>query len=424
MGESATEVKVAVPETTIEQESLKAFYRRVYPFEHMHAWLSYGDDSYFSKREFNYTLMPGGNQSIYVRNQSYANLAEFRQEMTKAAPHKIDIGAVYTHPPRLHASYGKALQAKEKELVFDVDMDDYSAVRQCCEGGKAKRLCERCWPYLHISIQVLKKALQSVFGFKQVLFIYSGRRGIHCWVADPRARKLENRARAAILDFLIVDLTFDKSGTPPMQPVFDKLHPFLQEVYNEILVPEFNTIIEAQGLFDGPEQWDLILSFLPQSQVGNAMRNTLSERWAQDKFKTSPEHKWSEFVKAVEKELKADGKQRGKRQFTSDPVLDVIFAFTYPRFDKNVSTMVNHLLKAPFCVHPGTGRVCVPLNPRTTDQFDPDKVPSLDVLLDEINEEGRPVSLEPYLKYFVKKFLAPVQHAVAKEAAGADPMEF
>lgn len=56
--------------------------------------------------------MPGGNQSIYVRNQSYATLAEFRQEMTKAAPHKIDIGAIYTHPPRLHASYGKALQAK------------------------------------------------------------------------------------------------------------------------------------------------------------------------------------------------------------------------------------------------------------------------------------------------------------------------
>ena len=43
MGESAPEVKVAAPETTIEQESLKAFYRRVYPFEQMHAWLSYGD---------------------------------------------------------------------------------------------------------------------------------------------------------------------------------------------------------------------------------------------------------------------------------------------------------------------------------------------------------------------------------------------
>ena len=69
-------------------------------------------DGYFSKREFNYTLMPGGNQSIYVRNQSYANLEEFRQDMTKAAPHKIDIGAIYSHPPRLHASYGKSLQAK------------------------------------------------------------------------------------------------------------------------------------------------------------------------------------------------------------------------------------------------------------------------------------------------------------------------
>lgn len=43
MGEAVPDAKVAAPETTIEQESLKAFYRRVYPFEQMHAWLSYGD---------------------------------------------------------------------------------------------------------------------------------------------------------------------------------------------------------------------------------------------------------------------------------------------------------------------------------------------------------------------------------------------
>lgn len=34
---------------------------------------------------------------------------------------------------------------------------------------------------------------------------------------------------------------------------------------------------------------------------------------------------------------------------------DVILQYTYPRIDAEVSKHRNHLLKSPFCVHPGTG---------------------------------------------------------------------
>lgn len=34
---------------------------------------------------------------------------------------------------------------------------------------------------------------------------------------------------------------------------------------------------------------------------------------------------------------------------------DIIIQYTYPRIDTEVSRKLNHLLKAPFCVHPGTG---------------------------------------------------------------------
>jgi DNA primase catalytic subunit len=36
---------------------------------------------------------------------------------------------------------------------------------------------------------------------------------------------------------------------------------------------------------------------------------------------------------------------------------DVILQYTYPRIDAEVSKHRNHLLKAPFCVHPGTGEL-------------------------------------------------------------------
>jgi DNA primase small subunit len=64
---------------------------------------------------------------------------------------------------------------------------------------------------------------------------------------------------------------------------------------------------------------------------------------------------------------------------------DIILQYTYPRIDAEVSKHRNHLLKAPFCVHPKTGRICVPVDPERIDEFDPELVPTVGLLLRELD---------------------------------------
>ena len=50
--------------------------------------------------------------------------------------------------------------------------------------------------------------------------------------------------------------------------------------------------------------------------------------------------------------LLAGSQTREKHQ---EAITDLIIQYTYPRIDTEVSRKLNHLLKAPFCIHPGTG---------------------------------------------------------------------
>lgn len=82
--------------------------------------------------------------------------------------------------------------------MFDIDLTDYDDIRTCCTGAN---ICERCWPFMSMAMHVMNHVLREDFGFKHFTWIYSGRRGVHCWVSDASARALSNEARSAIINY-------------------------------------------------------------------------------------------------------------------------------------------------------------------------------------------------------------------------------
>lgn len=122
-------------------------------------------------------------------------------------PAKIDIGPIYNVDPQRRAAYANAGAGSQgfvpvqRELVFDIDLTDYDDVRTC---GKEGHICTKCWPLMGAAIVILDRGLREDFGFKHILFVFSGRRGLHCWVCDERARKMTDEQRAAIANYFCV----------------------------------------------------------------------------------------------------------------------------------------------------------------------------------------------------------------------------
>lgn len=225
-----------------------------------------------------------------------------------------------------------------------------------------------------MAIKVVDAALREDFGFEHILWVYSGRRGAHAWVCDKKAREMEDDKRRAIAGYLEVI----KGGSQSGKKVNLKrpLHPHLVRSL-DILKDYFATaILEDQDPFASETQSAKLLSLLPDKALNDALR----KKWdsSPDRPSTS---KWAD----IDALAKSGASKTLDTKTLKEAKQDVVLEYTYPRLDVEVSKKLIHLLKSPFVVHPGTGRVCVPIDVNKADRFDPLGVPTVTELLGEID---------------------------------------
>jgi DNA primase small subunit len=94
-------------------------------------------------------------------------------------------------------------------MVFDIDMDVYDDVRSCCSGAN---VCERCWVFPIAAMKVINVIMDEDFDFQNILWVFSGRRGIHGWVCDEEARSMNNEMRSAVVAYCNIGTGNELSG--------------------------------------------------------------------------------------------------------------------------------------------------------------------------------------------------------------------
>ncbi|KAL3952241.1 hypothetical protein ACCO45_013958 [Purpureocillium lilacinum] len=366
-----------------DPEVMRSFYQRLFPWRQLFQWLNHSPTptNDFGNREFAFTLQ----NDAYLRYQSFATADLLRKDVLRLMPSRFEIGPVYTTNPRDRKTLrnSSAFKPLAKELCFDIDLTDYDDIRTCCDKAN---ICNKCWTFMTMAIKVVDASLRDDFGFKHIMWVYSGRRGAHAWVCDKKVRSLDDQKRRAIAGYLEVV----KGGAQGGKKVNVRrpLHPHLSRSL-DILKSHFqDDVLEGQDPWGTAERAEKLLQLLPDKTLNDSLRR----KWdaAPGRASTS---KWAD--------IDAMAKTGASKHLDSKALLeakqDIVLEYTYPRLDIEVSKKLNHLLKSPFVVHPGTGRVCVPIDTRDLEADDGDG---------EGDDKGKALadwektSLKPYVDYF------------------------
>jgi DNA primase small subunit len=191
--------------------------------------------------------------------------------------------------------------------------------------------------------------------------------------------KFDNEQRTKLIDYFHVYEGNENSASGVKLET--PLHPSTRRAY-EILEPFFVELIESQELTTNENLPKLLRT------VDNVdLKNEIIDKVKKHSNRIDYGRLW-ELIKNVIENHNSKKKAPNNKKFKYYQY-QIVLSHLYPRLDVNVSKQINHLLKAPFCVHPKTSnelrkyhflnllldRVCVPMDPATCEDFSPEDVP-------------------------------------------------
>ncbi|MHA2108659.1 MAG: DNA primase catalytic subunit PriS [Candidatus Hodarchaeales archaeon] len=305
------------------------------------------DFSSFSTREFGFT----GQSGKFFRNISFETPNALQDFLIDRCPTNAYIGAVYDNPPSREQPI-HTLEWKGHELVFDIDLNDYDAVRKhVCDCTGAGQVCLRCWQLINVSISLIDETLRRDFGMTEIIWLFSGRRGVHGWVRDSITFDLDRDQRQSIIDYLTVIKGEDEKAR--VQDRKQLKYEFRKRTELTIFKYSLNDVRRKDLV-------NLGLSGSAATKIVNQLKH---------------------------QEGKVDDNliRRFNKNLASVNKYDEVLRRWAPRIDHKVTIDLRRLLRMPMSIHGKTGMIAQILDLDTVFEFNPEDQPSIfsDIQIEE-----------------------------------------
>lgn len=336
-------INTVVSERTRNQiiSSLENYYKLLFPHKMLINFYTFCNQENFAHRKFVFNY-----NTAYVYNLFFANETQFKIETVARAPLQIMVGAQMEDCIDAFRPSGFV---KTRELIFDIDATDYSDVRECC--AYEKKCCPKCWEYIKIVYTLVDSELRETFNFKHILWVYSGRRGVHCYVFDKSA--LDQRDIISSLE-----LTQKINDSYELKNDIDFKSGYIKKALKLFNTHFMRVCVREQKIFATNRGIDMLINSSPIVGVRSELSIKLTP------YKNNNQYTSEQIYEEYESFLKTKGGQH----LNQSKIFLMLKIFS-PRFDSNVTTDDAHLLKCPFSVNSNTFNIVTPFD--ITQNFNP-----------------------------------------------------
>lgn len=321
---------------TVPIELIQKYYRDVFDPGNLISTIGL---STFYRREFA-VLLEGG---VFVRNISFKSSEELINYLSTNPVRRGFVGAFYEVPPTKRDTIQK-IEWGGREFCFDLDLNDYDPVRVCGCRGK-EQYCHSCWSLVQDAAAFLDQTLREDFGFTDIDWFFSGRRGFHAWVKDQTSRELTQEQRISIVRYL--SLIKDESRTQAVEKDLSQVVPFRDRIIELIARSFFSRAPEAE---------------LRASPFNFTKRDI-------DRLRINLDNQKHSFSRIYNTLL---GKKHDRNK-----IFTYIISHRYPRIDRKVSIDIRRLLKIPGSVQGSNGKICCKVDINKIHEFFPDDAPTI-----------------------------------------------